>query len=191
LSASFDKLGNNATVAMHHARRLAQQHRAHVLPFDEPDGAAVSIIEVYPALAKVPKDACCHPPLPRASSAGAGAVAPFGSRLHLCRHGLPHAADGVGDPLQYESAGRLFRQRRDGEPVLDDQDRVADRFTRFDEGQWALFEYLEVFYKQHRRHSTLDYVKPAELERQVTVHATALSISPPPLEGSVPGDTAA
>jgi predicted nuclease with RNAse H fold len=65
LSASFDKLGNNATVAMHHARRLARLHSARVLPFDAPDDAAVSIIEVYPALAKVPKDTCCHPPLQR------------------------------------------------------------------------------------------------------------------------------
>lgn len=68
---------------------------------------------------------------------------------------------------------------------------LADRFTRFDEGQGALFEYLEVFYNQRRRHSTLDYVSPAEFERQATVTATALSISPPPLEGAVQGDTAA
>jgi hypothetical protein len=65
LSASFDKLGNNATVAMHHARRLARVHGARVLPFDPPDDKAHTIIEVYPALSKVPKDTCCYPGIQR------------------------------------------------------------------------------------------------------------------------------
>jgi len=65
LSASFDKLGNNATLAMHHARRLARLHDARVLPFDPPDEAHHTILEVYPALSKVPKDTCCYPPIQR------------------------------------------------------------------------------------------------------------------------------
>ena len=65
LSASFDKLGNNATVAMVLARRLARRHGAKVVPFDEVEERAHSIIEVYPALAKVPKDTCCFPPMQR------------------------------------------------------------------------------------------------------------------------------
>jgi hypothetical protein len=65
LSASFDKLGNNATVAMHHARRLARLHNARVLPFDTPDDTAHAIIEVYPALSKVPRDTCCYAPVQR------------------------------------------------------------------------------------------------------------------------------
>lgn len=65
LSASFDKLGNNATVAMHHVRRLATLHGARALPFDPPSADAHTIIEVYPALSKVPKDSCCYPAIER------------------------------------------------------------------------------------------------------------------------------
>jgi hypothetical protein len=74
LSASFDKLGNNATVAMHHATRLARLHNARVLPFDTPDDTAHTIIEVYPALSKVPKDTCCYPGIQRLLPHGAVAA---------------------------------------------------------------------------------------------------------------------
>ena len=50
---------------MHHARRLARLHNARVLPFDAPDDTAHTVIEVYPALSKVPKDTCCYPPIQR------------------------------------------------------------------------------------------------------------------------------
>lgn len=49
LSASFDKLGNNATVAMHHVQGWRQQS-LRVLPFDEDDGVSDIGIEVYPAI---------------------------------------------------------------------------------------------------------------------------------------------
>jgi hypothetical protein len=74
LSASFDKLGNNATVAMHHAKRLARLHNARVLPFDAADDTAHTIIEVYPALSKVPKDTCCYAPVQRLLPQGAVAA---------------------------------------------------------------------------------------------------------------------
>ena len=60
LSASFDKLGNNATVAMHHARRLARLHGATILPFDPTDDNLHALIEVYPALCKHRNAPCCH-----------------------------------------------------------------------------------------------------------------------------------
>ena len=34
-----------------------------------------------------------------------------------------------------------------------------------------LFDYIEVFYNQRRRHSTLDYISPAEFERRVAMDA--------------------
>jgi len=52
LSASFDKLGNNATVAMVHTRRLATAGQLRVAPFDEPQKGIPTAIEVYPALLK-------------------------------------------------------------------------------------------------------------------------------------------
>jgi len=52
LSGSFDKLGNNATVAMVHTRRLSTAGRLRVAPFDEPQIGIPTAIEVYPALLK-------------------------------------------------------------------------------------------------------------------------------------------
>lgn len=49
LSASFDKLGNNASVAMHYALGWREQG-LRVLPFDVDDGVSDIAIEVYPAI---------------------------------------------------------------------------------------------------------------------------------------------
>jgi len=43
----------------------------------------------------------------------------------------------------------------------------ADWATR-DEARTAVFEYIEVWYNQQRRHSSLGYLSPAEFERQQT-----------------------
>lgn len=50
LSASFDKLGNNATVAMHYLSSWRKEG-LRVLPFDEDDGEGAIAVEVYPAVA--------------------------------------------------------------------------------------------------------------------------------------------
>ena len=47
---------------------------------------------------------------------------------------------------------------------------VADRFDSAGEAEVALFEYLEVFYNQRRRHSTLGQISPAAYERQAAAH---------------------
>ena len=43
---------------------------------------------------------------------------------------------------------------------------LGDRFETRDEAKCALFEYLEAFYNQRRRHSTLGYVSPAVFEQR-------------------------
>ena len=43
---------------------------------------------------------------------------------------------------------------------------TADRFASFSEAKMELFDYLEVFYNQRRRHSTLSYISPAAFEQQ-------------------------
>ena len=43
---------------------------------------------------------------------------------------------------------------------------LADRFESCGEAKMALFDYIEVFYNQRRRHSTIGYVSPAVFERQ-------------------------
>ena len=42
---------------------------------------------------------------------------------------------------------------------------LADRFESCGEAKMQLFDYLEVFYNQRRRHSTIGYVSPAVFER--------------------------
>jgi len=42
----------------------------------------------------------------------------------------------------------------------------ADRFESYAHAKEALFDYIEVFYNQRRRHSTLGQISPAEFERR-------------------------
>ena len=43
---------------------------------------------------------------------------------------------------------------------------LVDRFDSFGEAKMELFDYLEVFYNQRRRHSTLGQISPAVFERR-------------------------
>ena len=45
---------------------------------------------------------------------------------------------------------------------------VADRFDSCGEAKMELFDYVEVFYNQRRRHSTLGQISPAAFERRAT-----------------------
>jgi putative transposase len=44
---------------------------------------------------------------------------------------------------------------------------LADRFESCGDAKMQLFDYIEVFYNQRRRHSTIGYVSPAVFEREV------------------------
>jgi putative transposase len=57
---------------------------------------------------------------------------------------------------------------------------LADRFASCRDAKRALFDYIEVFYNQRRRHSTIGYLSPAAFERQT-------SNSVPRLEGALVG----
>ncbi len=48
------------------------------------------------------------------------------------------------------------------------KNEFADRFASCGEAKMALFDYIEVFYDQRRRHSTLGQISPAACERQAT-----------------------
>jgi transposase InsO family protein len=43
---------------------------------------------------------------------------------------------------------------------------TSDRFASGGDGKMELFDYIEVFYNQRRRHSTLGQISPAEFERR-------------------------
>jgi hypothetical protein len=42
----------------------------------------------------------------------------------------------------------------------------AERFPSYSDAKMALFDYIEVFYNQRRRHSTLGQISPADFERR-------------------------
>jgi putative transposase len=42
---------------------------------------------------------------------------------------------------------------------------LGERFESYADAKEKLFDYIEVFYNQRRRHSALDYVSPGEYER--------------------------
>jgi putative transposase len=46
---------------------------------------------------------------------------------------------------------------------------LADRFESCGDAKMQLFDYIEVFYNQRRRHSTIGYVSPAAFERAAAV----------------------
>jgi transposase InsO family protein len=45
---------------------------------------------------------------------------------------------------------------------------LADKFDSCGEAKMELFDYIEVFYNQRRRHSTIGYLSPAAFERQAS-----------------------
>ena len=48
---------------------------------------------------------------------------------------------------------------------------LGEHFDSCGEAKMALFDYIEVFYNQRRRHSTLGQVSPAEFERRMMTSA--------------------
>jgi putative transposase len=48
---------------------------------------------------------------------------------------------------------------------------LGERFDSCGEAKAELFDYIEVFYNQRRRHSTLGQISPAEFERRRPIHA--------------------
>ena len=45
---------------------------------------------------------------------------------------------------------------------------LGETFESMHRAKEQLFDYIEVFYNQQRRHSSIDYVSPARYERQRT-----------------------
>jgi putative transposase len=71
---------------------------------------------------------------------------------------------------------------------------LADRFESCGAAKMALFDYIEVFYNQRRRHSTIGYVSPAAFERRAhttivpesTAGRSAASTIPPAILSGTP-----
>ncbi len=87
--------------------------------------------------------------------------------------------------MQHESSRELKRKRLslrwDNAPVesffgtLKHEKVNQCRFATRDVARQEVFEYIEVWYNRQRRHSSLDYVSPAEFERRALAGAGTLS----------------
>ncbi len=53
---------------------------------------------------------------------------------------------------------------------------LADRFHTYGDAKMELFDYIEVFYNQRRRHSTLGQISPAAFERHLTIKALEMAL---------------
>lgn len=132
LSASFDKLGNNATVAMVHTNRLRKQGRLCVLPFDDKLEGVPTAIEVYPALLKTAKVAGM--PAPAASTEAVRRLLPAGAadgtdECDACICALMALASGLG--------GRFA-----GMPLMQSPPTLTSEITRegwiyYPSAEWA------------------------------------------------------
>lgn len=98
---------------------------------------------------------------------------PDGGLLHHSDQGSPYASEDYQAILA--SHGIICSMSRRGDcydnAVMEAffstvKTELADRFASRGEADRQLFEYLEVFYNQRRRHSTVGQISPARFERQ-------------------------
>ena len=97
---------------------------------------------------------------------------PDGGLLHHSDQGGPYASEDYQKIL--EAQGITCSMSRRGNcydnAVMESffstvKSELADRFESFGVAKMELFDYLEVFYNQRRRHSTLGQVSPAAFEK--------------------------
>ena len=62
---------------------------------------------------------------------------------------------------------------------------LADRFESRDDAKRELFEYIEVFYNERRRHSTIGYLSPAAFERQARLRPAPVASVPEVVSGGI------
>ena len=80
-------------------------------------------------------------------------------RTRLARHGITCSMSRRGNCFDNAVAESFFSTVKSEE---------GDRFESYAQAKEALFDYIEVFYNQRRRHSTLGQISPAEFERRST-----------------------
>ncbi len=90
------------------------------------------------------------------------------SRVDLCERGLPRRPGRPRHHLQHEPSRQLLRQCGDGKLLSTVKSELADQFASNGDAKMELFDYIEVFYNQRRRHSTLGQISPAAFERRHT-----------------------
>jgi putative transposase len=97
---------------------------------------------------------------------------PDSGLLHHSDQGSPYASEDYQEILEVQGI-RCSMSRRGNcydNAVMESffstvKSELADRFESFGTAKMELFDYLEVFYNQRRRHSTLGQVSPAAFEK--------------------------
>jgi len=106
--------------------------------------------------------------------------------LHHSDQGSPYASEDYQTILEGRGITCSMSRRGDcyDNAVMESffstvKSELADRFENCGEGKMELFEYIEVFYNQRRRHSTVGQISPAAFERRAVAKG---------VDAAVPGD---
>jgi transposase InsO family protein len=97
---------------------------------------------------------------------------PGAGLLHHSDQGSPYASEDYQDVLAAQGITCSMSRRGDcyDNAVMESffstvTNELGDRFDSHGEAKMELFDYIEVFYNQRRRHSTLGQVSPAAFEK--------------------------
>ena len=98
---------------------------------------------------------------------------PAAGLLHHSDQGSPYASEDYQRILEaYGMTGSMSRRGNCFDNAVMEswfstvKHELGEHFDRCGEAKMALFDYIEVFYNQRRRHSTLGQISPAEFERR-------------------------
>ena len=98
---------------------------------------------------------------------------PEAGLLHHSDQGSPYASEDYQDLLgahgitcSMSRRGNCYDNAVAESWVSTLKSELGERFESYAETKEKLFDYVEVFYNQRRRHSALDYVSPAEYEKK-------------------------
>ncbi len=105
--------------------------------------------------------------------------------LHHSDQGSPYASADYQDVLARQGMTGSMSRRGNcyDNAVMESwfstvKNELGEHFASGGEATQELFEYIEVFYNQRRRHSTLGYLSPAAFERYASGDARPLVIAP-------------
>jgi putative transposase len=103
---------------------------------------------------------------------------PDAGLLHHSDQGSPYASEDYQTMLEVRGITCSMSRRGNcyDNAVMESffstvKSELRDRFDCHGEAKMELFDYIEVFYNQRRRHSTLGQISPAAFERQAMTHA--------------------
>ena len=102
----------------------------------------------------------------------AGLAASLRPGLHVRQRGLPGASSTAhGITCSMSRRGNCYDNAVMESFFSTVKSELGERFESHGDAKMELFDYIEVFYNQRRRHSTLGQISPAAFERQAVTQA--------------------